>query len=57
MTEINRIREDQLKHARSILKDIKGHYQLQAGGFQFALNVGIEAIDEEIERRKSNKEK
>lgn len=56
MVEINRLREDQLKHARGILNDIKGHYQLQAGGFQFALDVGIEAINEEIKRRKSNEQ-
>lgn len=27
-----------------ILSDIKGHYQLQAYGFQHALDAGIEAI-------------
>ena len=30
-----------------ILKDIKNHYQLQAGGFQYALNRGIEALKRE----------
>ena len=54
MLEINELRTDQLKYARGVLNDIKSHYQLQAGGFQFALDVGIEALDEEIKRRKTN---
>ena len=40
--------EKQRKHAIEILNDIKGHYQLQAGGFQFALSAGIEALNDQV---------
>lgn len=41
------LEDKQRKHAIGILKDIKEHYQLQAGGFQFALNAGIEALNDQ----------
>ena len=41
---------DRDKHAIGILKDISRHYQLQAGGFQFALHRAIKALEERIQK-------
>ena len=42
------LEEKQMKYAIKVLNDIKGHYQLQAQGFQFSLDAGIEALSEKL---------
>ena len=35
------------KYAIDVLKDIKGHYQLQAHGFQMSLDMAITALEQQ----------